>query len=276
MTRGMRLVSVCTLPFPCSVPPELADAVIDQLHGDIESLRTCALTCSSWLPTSRYHLFNDVCFEDKDSVLRWTRMFPGPSDIPSYVENLRVSCAPLLDDVSNDALSLSTFIRLKGLFIGGNDIGSEGPLRRNWDCFQRIALFPSERLRTLSLSSPVIPVSTVFSVIHNFPRLDDLHLRCFVASPSGDPEDSMTGASPSFRGMLTFVSHLSYGPFVAGLLTFLGGVHFSCLSFAVLREDELPNLRALVDMCSHTITSLCVTIDVSEWHLSQYISQKSQ
>lgn len=56
-----------------SPPPELIDAVIDQLCEDVDVLTACALTSSSWLPTSRYHLFSDVFLEDKASILRWVR-----------------------------------------------------------------------------------------------------------------------------------------------------------------------------------------------------------
>ncbi|OCH90080.1 hypothetical protein OBBRIDRAFT_826136 [Obba rivulosa] len=42
------------------IPPELTDRIIDFLHGDAPSLRVCCLTCRSWLPSSRFHLFYSV------------------------------------------------------------------------------------------------------------------------------------------------------------------------------------------------------------------------
>ena len=250
--------------FSSPPPPELIDAVIDQLRGDVDALKACALTSSSWLPTSRYHLFNGVFLGDEVSILRWVQAFSIPSDIPSYVENLHVGCVSLLDDNSNLALDLSTFTRLKGLFIGGSEVTpryrhlSENP-------FRRITLLPSTGLRTFSLSFPVLPVSEVFSVVRHFSRLDNLSLRCFAVLPSADTVDNKTDASPSFRGALTLVSHLNYGPLVTNLLAFPGGIHFAHLNIAVLRDDELPNLRELVDACSHTITSLHITLDLGKW-----------
>lgn len=255
-------------PFPNPFPPEVTDAVIDQLHSDINSLRACALTSSSWLPTSRYHLFNDVCFEDEASVFRWTQVFSVSSVIPSYVANLHISCLSLLDDFeSNVTLDLPTFTGLKGLFIGGSDVISARPRRLNRHCFRRIALFPSGALQTFSLSSPVIPILDVFSVVRNLPRLDNIHLRCFTTLTSDGVGVINTEASPPLSGTLILASHASYGPFVVGLLGFPGGIRFSCLKFASLRDDELPNLRLLVDACSHTITSLRITIDRRESHL---------
>ena len=267
ISPGTSFSPACIRSFPEKFPPELADAVIDQLHGDTNSLRACALTSSSWLSTSRYHLFSDVYFEDEVTILRWIRAFRTPSDVPAYVENLYISCVSLLDDTPNAALDFSTFTRLKGLSIGNNKVSSAWHRRPHWNCFRRIALLPSTSLRTFSLSSPTIPIPDVFSVVCRFPRLDNLHLRCFHALSSGGSEYTKTEDFPPFRGTLTLVSHLNFKHLVMNLLEFPSGIHFSCVIFTVLRDDDLPSLRALVDMCSHTITSLRVTIDLGEWHL---------
>lgn len=261
-----RVSLTCIHPFPDKFPPELADAVIDQLHGDASSLRACALTSSSWLPTSRYHLFNDVYFEDEVTIFRWIRAFRLPSNVPAYVENLHISCVSLLGGTPSAALDFSTFSRLKGLFIGDNKISPTWHRRPHWNCFRRIALFPSKSLRTFSLSSPKIPVPDIFSVVCHFPRLENLHLRCFYTLSSGS-EDIKTETSPSFRGTLTLASHLNCDLLVTNLLEFPSGLHFSHVNLTTLRDDELPNLRILVNICSHTITSLHFTIDLGKWHL---------
>ena len=267
-TSGVPLASsACHVrPFPSKFPPELVDAVIDQLHGDADSLRGCALTSPSWVSTSRYHLFSDICFKSEASILRWVQTFPAPSSIPAYVENLHISCVSLLDHTPNATLDFSTFTCLKGLFIGGKAVGSAWYRRPDWSCLRRIALLPPTTLQTFSFSSPIIPVCDIFSVIRHFPRLDNLHLRCFAALSSSNSEDTKTDISPSFRGTLTLASHISYGPLVTNLLEFPGGLHFSSLNFTILRDDELPNLRALVDVSSHTITSLHFTIDPCKQH----------
>ncbi|KAF8189558.1 hypothetical protein K438DRAFT_1593302, partial [Mycena galopus ATCC 62051] len=40
--------------------PELTDQVIDHLHAEPVSLRTCALVARSWVPASQYHIFFSV------------------------------------------------------------------------------------------------------------------------------------------------------------------------------------------------------------------------
>jgi hypothetical protein len=63
-----------------SIPPELTDRVIDFLHNDWESLKSCCLTCKAWLPASRYHLWHRV-------VLRFT----GNDDERAYADFLKSS-----------------------------------------------------------------------------------------------------------------------------------------------------------------------------------------
>ncbi|RDX52401.1 hypothetical protein OH76DRAFT_1345210, partial [Lentinus brumalis] len=52
------MCSAATTP-PC-FPPELIDEVIACVWPDTETLLSCALVCSGWLPAARYHLFRDV------------------------------------------------------------------------------------------------------------------------------------------------------------------------------------------------------------------------
>lgn len=42
------------------VPVELQDMILDYLHADIPTLRTCARVCKSWLPRTRTHLFRTI------------------------------------------------------------------------------------------------------------------------------------------------------------------------------------------------------------------------
>ncbi|KAF8893617.1 hypothetical protein BD779DRAFT_1669880 [Infundibulicybe gibba] len=42
------------------LPQELTDHIIDHLHSDFSSLKSCSLVCRKWLPTSRYHIFHKI------------------------------------------------------------------------------------------------------------------------------------------------------------------------------------------------------------------------
>ena len=61
------------------ISQEVVDMIIDQLVGDIPSLRACTLLCHRWRPRSRYQLFRSVKITNENeehSVHRWCSMFP--------------------------------------------------------------------------------------------------------------------------------------------------------------------------------------------------------
>ncbi|KAJ7592165.1 hypothetical protein C8J56DRAFT_781240, partial [Mycena floridula] len=39
------------------LPLEMVETVIDHLHKDVKSLKSCSLVCKAWLKPSRYHIF---------------------------------------------------------------------------------------------------------------------------------------------------------------------------------------------------------------------------
>lgn len=71
------------------LPNELLDRIVDFNHDDKETLLTCSLLCSRFLPSSRYHLFNSF-------TIRMTRYYNDEDDPPElsfaepYVETLNI------------------------------------------------------------------------------------------------------------------------------------------------------------------------------------------
>ncbi len=59
-------------------PGEILDYIIDFLHWDVRSLKACALVCTAWTPSARFHLFNTItCHPDKPGrtvaqIAAWT------------------------------------------------------------------------------------------------------------------------------------------------------------------------------------------------------------
>ena len=50
------------------LPIEVSEAVIDEASDDTESLRNLSLTCSAFLPRSRYHLFSSICIQTVEQM----------------------------------------------------------------------------------------------------------------------------------------------------------------------------------------------------------------
>lgn len=51
-----------------AIPQELVDTIIDHSHSDRQLLGTCALVCRSWVPPSRYHLFNYIAIRKENAT----------------------------------------------------------------------------------------------------------------------------------------------------------------------------------------------------------------
>ncbi len=59
------------------LPNETWDTIIDFLHSDHPSLVVCSLVCRSWLPTSRYHLFERIVLRSQHNQQKFLRSTSG-------------------------------------------------------------------------------------------------------------------------------------------------------------------------------------------------------
>jgi hypothetical protein len=69
---------------------ELADQVIDHLHADAESLRTCALVSRSWVPAARYHIFFSVNIKKNSTCRFLCDIIAQSPDIGGYIRNIYI------------------------------------------------------------------------------------------------------------------------------------------------------------------------------------------
>ncbi|KAH6906540.1 hypothetical protein BKA70DRAFT_1287952 [Coprinopsis sp. MPI-PUGE-AT-0042] len=60
---GLSLRSCYMATATLRLPQELVDHVVDHLHDDTATLRSCSRVSKAWLPTSRYHLFSRVTLQ---------------------------------------------------------------------------------------------------------------------------------------------------------------------------------------------------------------------
>lgn len=67
-----------------SLPQELIDEIIDNLHDDGAALAACSLVANTWLPSSQRHLFQGITVHLKDGVIPPNRRM---LDFQSFLQN---------------------------------------------------------------------------------------------------------------------------------------------------------------------------------------------
>lgn len=72
-----------------TLPSELVDMVIDFLHSDKESLRRSSTVAKAWLPSTRYHLFQELCIHE-GTLERTELHLRAVPKFASYVQKLTV------------------------------------------------------------------------------------------------------------------------------------------------------------------------------------------
>ena len=73
------------------LPPELYDEAIDHLWNDPKSLAACALTCRSWVGTSRLHLFRTVRIQNAHQCASFAALLKSAPVIARCVRRLTIS-----------------------------------------------------------------------------------------------------------------------------------------------------------------------------------------
>lgn len=164
------------------LPQELIELIIDFAHDDPRTLRSCALVCRAWLPSSRYHLFSSIIVrlrktseitQIKNDLLRFDT---GPSELSilNYARRLvftifldvagefmateisLIHCLPCLPDLQTLAINRATDLRT--IYIDLTGISS---------------IYPN--ITALHLSDlNFISVSEVYHVVSQFLTLEDI------------------------------------------------------------------------------------------------------
>lgn len=72
---------------------ELIARVIDFLHHDLGSLKSCSLTCKLFLPRARHNLFRTLCLNFRNCQ-KFLKLFKDSSWIGTYVRVLHITVHP--------------------------------------------------------------------------------------------------------------------------------------------------------------------------------------
>ena len=168
------------------LPQEIKDHVIDLLHEDDETLRSCALVSRSWLRQSRKHLFAEVRI-GYHLLVKWCRnIAPGEDGLSSFARTLEVSHrSPREFDVVMP--HLGSFKRVESLMISDYDC-------MDLDNEPYLPIAPDkyyghfgESLRSLNMLYPSESLGALLPLIYLFPHLESLTIEGLMAAGDEHP-----------------------------------------------------------------------------------------
>jgi len=185
------------------LPQEIKDQVIDLLHEDDETLRSCALVSRSWLRQSRKHLFADVRI-GYHLLMKWCRnIAPGEDGLSSFARALEVSHrSPREFEVVMP--HLGSFKRVESLMISDYDC-------MDLDNEPYLPIAPDkhyghfgESLRSLNMLYPSESLGALLPLIYLFPHLESLTIEGLMAAGDEHPAPpSPSSPTPdAFKGEL--------------------------------------------------------------------------
>jgi len=242
------------------LPQEILEYIVDLLHDEPETLKSCCLVSKSWFPRTRKHLFVNIQVRSAGNLGSWKKTFPDVANSPAYhTRTLFVGCPRLV--VAADAEEggwIQAFYRVTSL-----DLGSDNGYIRS----SEVSLTPfrkfSSTLKSLRVCPILLPYPQLFDLVCSFPLLEDLTLAGHQLSFDGDgdthePQAIAPSASPPLTGSLDLYVLGGLGKIARQLLDLPNGLHFRKLMFSCDRKEDLRWVAKLVAGCSHTLGHLDV------------------
>jgi hypothetical protein len=172
-----------SLPY---LPQEIKDQLIDLLHDDDETLRSCALVSHSWLRQSQKYLFAEVQI-GYHLLMKWCRnISPGEEGLSSFTRKLGVSHRSPRE-FETVMPHLNSFKRVEFLVISDYDC-------MDLDNEPYLPIAPDkyyghfgESLRTLHLLYPSESLGALLPLIYLFPHLESLTIEGLMAAGEEHP-----------------------------------------------------------------------------------------
>ena len=207
-----------------SLPLEIFDLVINNLHRQGPTIKACCLVSKSWALRIRKHLFAHIDFLSHESIGSWMEAFPDPLNSPAHhVHSIRIYAEALTAITSSNARPwLRSFRSVASLRLAGH--------RTDGGFLEAVDL------------------------ICSFPLLKNIS---FYFSASGGNIGSgwvLPSTSPKLDGHLVLGGG-GAGAVIRQLLPLPGGLHFAGIQ-ALCSAGDAKSVADLVLSCSHTLESL--------------------
>lgn len=158
--------------------PELIDRVIDHLHDDEETLRACSLVARSWLPASRFHLFQTLYIFNEREFWALVELLQKNPGLGSHVRELALDI--LYDSYGNaepwirppvDISPLTAHIPTIEVLTLSDDWTRYGEPNRT------VILDSFRKVRTLTImASNFYSIQDLLTLLRSFPLLERLNL----------------------------------------------------------------------------------------------------
>ena len=237
------------MPLPY-LPAELLDHTVDHLHDARVAPKSCCLTSKSWVPRTRKHLFAKVTFKTAARLQSWKTSFPDPPSSPArYTKDLVVWCPELVTAADAEERGwIRAFSQVVHL-----------DLDFDWS---KTSLLPfhglSLTLKSLHLDFGCVLIPRVLNLIHSFPLFEDLSLIVWGDDPIEDFNGQHTVVQPLLARSLTLDVKEGMNRVVSQLFPSQNDLRFRELDLALICEEDVFEISALVERCRFTLESLKV------------------
>ncbi|KAK0184480.1 hypothetical protein F5146DRAFT_239897 [Armillaria mellea] len=220
-----------------SLPQEIIDAIIDELKDYKYDLKSCSLTCRSFVPQTRVHLFTSIELSSNRQCQKFMAMrSSSPYDLSAYIRSLTINfrrsvltSRHLLDVTTN-----LTVHRITLEHLNWGNLTSD---------MQRTLCTSFPHLRSISLIHTIFrDYQTVCGFMSGFPELQNLSLSDAHVLRAGDHMGYEHRSIPLFGlsiiGTMSFTLASTFSPILL--------MHLRSLSFTWSVLNDLRSLKSIL------------------------------
>ncbi|KAI0093886.1 hypothetical protein BDY19DRAFT_881973 [Irpex rosettiformis] len=202
------------------LPPELFDETLDHLWDDPKTLQACCLTCRSWVPTARLHLFRTIRLSSSLSCTNFTSLLDSAPSIAWCVQKLTISASYCGIDGNENAIEDDKWVNstqsLARCLGGYGRVNTLALSRLRWSSLEpatRDAFKGAFRsIKTLVLFEVHFHASSnVLEFLDAFPELEELYFHAVSWEVESD-EQTLTTSRPIYPGDKMHLSYLFLDP----------------------------------------------------------------
>ncbi|OCH91127.1 hypothetical protein OBBRIDRAFT_550442 [Obba rivulosa] len=238
------------------LPPELTDIVIDHLADNISALHNCSMTCKSWIPRTRTHIFKEIRLSARNAE-GFRTLIMGNNAIGKYIQEIHVhhrhsvyQPGPLW--LEQDLLpQLSVHLQhVRKVVLGGD--GTYSP-----SSFLLLSSIEAFETKDCGVES----VDELLSLIASLPRLRSVVSRGTDYGLSKRPPQRLDTHPPSLRTLDFVHSFLDADVLLDWLVTRSMGTLLESVTAIPIGVQYIPHLGRMVRACAATLKHIRISVE---------------